>query len=74
MSSDSIDAWELGQLLTNVMSMVILAVLAVSLVVLSPWGIDPLYSTLSHFFTLWPLLLLAIITYIAREKLAEEEK
>lgn len=74
MSSDSIDAWELGQLLTNVMSMVILAVLAVSLVVLSPWGIDPLYSTLSHFFTFWPLLLLAIITYIAREKLAEEEK
>lgn len=74
MASDALDTWELGQVLTNVMPMLILTTLSVSLLVLSPWGIDLLYSGLTHFFTFWPLLLLAILTYITYVKLAEEEK
>lgn len=74
MTSDSLDIWELGQVLTNVAPLVILATLSVSLLALSPWGIDPLYSTLTHFFTFWPLLLLATLTYITYVKLMEEER
>lgn len=73
MSSESFDTWELGQLWTNVMPLLILATMAASLLVLSPWGIDLPYSPLSHFFTLFPLVVLATITYITKRKLDDEE-
>lgn len=74
MVSDSFDTWELSQLWANIMPLLILATLTGTLFVLSPWGRDPLYSTLTHFLILWPLLLLATLTYIAKVKLYEEEK
>lgn len=74
MTSESSERWELGQLAMNVMPLLILATLSASMLVLSPWGIDPLYSGLTHFFTLWPLFLLATITYIAWVKITEEER
>lgn len=74
MNLDSLDRGEFSQLWPNVMSMIILGIMTVSLLAMAPWGIDVLYSGLTHFLILWPLLLLAILTYITKEKLAEEEK
>lgn len=74
MASKSFDTVELSQLLVNVVAILILASMSMSLLAFAPWEIDPLFSPLSHFLTLWPLLLLAIITYIAKVKLTDEEQ
>lgn len=74
MASDSLDIWGLSQVWVNVVPLMIMATLTLSLLVLSPWGIDPLYSSITHFLTLWPLLLLAVLTYVTRVKLLNEEK
>lgn len=71
---DEFDAAELSQLFPNVVSMLIMGASTVALLALSPWGFDPLRSSLTHFFTLWPLLLLAILTYVAMVKLADEDR
>lgn len=73
MAPDALDTWELSQLLANVVPLLILATLTASLLAASPWGIDPLYSTLAHFLILWPLLLLAVLTYVTKVKLYDEE-
>lgn len=74
MTPDEYDTAELSQVLPNVVSMLIMAVSTVALLALSPWGFDPLRSSLTHFFILWPLLLLAILTYVAVVKLGDEER
>lgn len=73
MNWNALDTWELAQLWSIVVPLLILASMSVTLLVLSPWGISLPASALAHFFTIWPLLLLALITYIARVKLGEEE-
>lgn len=73
-SSDPDDIWHLGQLFTNVVPLLILASMAVSILVLAPWGRDLVYSSLSHFFTLFPLFVLAVITFVARTKLIDDER
>lgn len=72
--SDPDDIWYLGQLFTNIVPLLILASMAVSLVVFAPWGRDLIYSSLPHFFTLFPLFVLAFITYVARAKLIDEDR
>lgn len=74
MSSDSNDVWHLGQLFSNIVPMLILLSMALTMFVLAPWGRDLLYSTLTHFFTLFPLVVLAVITYVARAKLIDEDR
>lgn len=74
MASNSDGVGELSQLWPNVVSMLILATMTVSLLALTPWGIDVLYSSITHFLILWPLLLLAVLTFVAKVKLAEGER
>lgn len=73
MKWNALDTWELAQLWPIVMSLLILASMSVTLLVFSPWGIDLPASAFTHFLTIWPLLLLATVTYITRVKLGEEE-
>lgn len=81
MSSDSLgssaskgDLWDLGQLWSNVMPLLILALMSATLLALSPWGYDLPNSLFVHFFTLFPLVVLALVTYVARAKLFDEER
>lgn len=74
MATGTLDEAALSQFWPNVMSMLILAAISVSVLVLTPWGIDPMYSGLSHFLTFWPLLLLAILTYVAKVKLDDQDR
>lgn len=67
---------ELSSLASNIAPLIILlifVVLSLVWVVWFPWGPDPLYSSLHHFLTLFPFVLLAILTYVARKKVAEGE-
>lgn len=73
MASDSLDESALSQLWPTIVAILILAGMSLSLLAFSPWGIDPLNSSLSHFLTLWPLTLLAILTYVAKVKLDDME-
>lgn len=72
-SSEPDDVWHLGQLFTNVVPLLIMASMAASMLVLAPWGRDIIYSSLSHFFALFPLFVLAFVTYVARTKLVDED-
>lgn len=58
----------------NVVSMLILASMTVSLLALAPWGYDILYSGTTHFLILWPLLLLALLSFVAWAKLGDEDR
>lgn len=74
MTSDTLDEAALSQFWPTIMALLILATMSVSMLLFTPWGIDPLYTSVSHFLTVWPLTLLAILTYIAKLKLDEGEK
>lgn len=69
----ALDTWKLAQLWPVVMSLLILASMSASLLVLSPWEFDLITTGLTHFLTMWPLFLLAVITYVTRVKLGDEE-
>ncbi|SFS11589.1 hypothetical protein SAMN05216559_3901 [Halomicrobium zhouii] len=52
-------------LTVNLVPLAILAFMDVLFWVVNPWGWDPLIIVVSHFLTLFPLLLLAILTYVS---------
>lgn len=52
-------------LTVNLIPLGILAFLDAMFWVYNPWGWDPFVIAVSHFLTLFPLLLLAILTYVA---------
>lgn len=41
--------------------------------VINPWGWDPLMIVVSHFLTLFPLLLLAVLTYVSGTVIQRDE-
>jgi len=57
------DTWL--DLTVNVIPIGILLVLDVLFWVVNPWGWDPFYVAITHFLTLFPLVLLAGLTYVA---------
>lgn len=74
MASDQSEPVGFPMVWPNVVSMLILASMTVSLLALGPWGYDILYSGMTHFLILWPLLLLAILSYVTWEKLVDEDR
>lgn len=72
------DTWL--DLVVNMVPLGILLFLDGMFIVYNPWGWDPLFVFFMHFLTLFPFVLLAILTYVSgravqrdEEKLAEAE-
>lgn len=74
MSSDSLDEAALSQFWPTIMTLLILGGMSVAHLAIAPWGRDPLYSSISHFLTFWPLTLLAVLIYVAKTKLDDAER
>lgn len=60
-------------LTVNLVPLVILAFMDVLFLVYNPWGWDPLMVVVTHFLTLFPLLLLAIMTYVSGAIIQRDE-
>lgn len=58
--------------LVNVVPMAILLFFVVLFLVLTPWGIDATFLV-AHFLTIFPLVLLAILTYVSASVIARDE-
>lgn len=68
---------EVSDLASNIAPLIILALfvlLSLVWVFWFPWRPNPLYSSLHHFLTIFPLILLALLTYVAKTKLDEGEE
>lgn len=60
-----LDRETLLDITVNVVPILILAFFFVLFVTWTPWTGEPLITLISHFLTLFPLVLLAIVTYVA---------
>lgn len=58
----------------NVIPLVILIVLDLLFWVVNPWGWDPFYVLVAHFLTLFPLVVLAIVTYVGGAIVQRDEQ
>lgn len=77
MSADRSLEQEFSNLVSNLAPLVILLIFVVlSLVwtVWFPWQTSFLYSSLHHFLTLFPIVLLLLVTYVTHQKLNETDK
>ena len=57
----------------NAIPMVILLFFVVLFLVINPWGYDPGPLLIEHFLTLFPFLLLGILTYLSARVIARDE-
>ena len=60
-------------LTVNLVPLGILAFMDALFWVFNPWGWDPLMIVVSHFLTLFPLVLLAILTYVSGAIIQRDE-
>lgn len=60
-------------LTVNLVPLAILAFLDAMFWLVNPWGWDPLMIVVSHFLTLFPLALLAILTYVSGAVIQRDE-
>lgn len=60
--------------LVNVVPLAILFVLDLLFWVVNPWGWDPLFVVVAHFLTLFPLTVLAILTYVSARVIQDDER
>jgi len=65
------DTWL--DLLVNIIPLGILLFLDVLFFLYNPWGWDPFYILLAHFLTLFPFLLLGILTYVSGRAVQRDE-
>lgn len=63
----------LFDLLVNVIPIVILLLFSLMFVFVNPWGWDPFPVLVSQFLTLFPLLVLALVTYVAGRVVQRDE-
>lgn len=61
-------------LLVNIIPMGILLVLDMMFIVYNPWGWDLFYVAMAHFLTLFPFVLLGILTYISGLTIQRDEE
>ena len=60
-------------LTVNLVPLGILAILDALFWVVNPWGWDPFIVGVAHFLTLFPLLLLALLTYVSGVVIQRDE-
>ncbi|MDS0284620.1 DUF6684 family protein [Haloarcula onubensis] len=58
----------------NLIPMGILLFFVVLYTVFRPWGLDPRMFVLMHFLTVFPFLLLALLTYVSARAIASAEQ
>lgn len=66
------DTWL--DLSVNLIPLGILLVLDLLFWVVNPWGWDPFYVLVAHFLTLFPLALLAVVTYVGGAVVQRDEQ
>jgi len=74
MAERYIDRETLLDLTVNIIPLGILAFFFVLFIAVSPWGWDPLFTTLMLGLILWHALLLTLVTWVAGRKIAREER
>ena len=57
----------------NLVPMVILLFFVGLFTVIRPWGLEPGMFVLMHFLTLFPFVLLALLTYVSARAIASDE-
>lgn len=60
-------------LTVNVVPLVILAFFSLLFLAINPWGWDPFVVSLTHFLTVFPLVLLALLSYLAGLLVEQDE-
>lgn len=60
-------------LTVNMIPLGILLFMDIMFWVLNPWGFDPVFVFIAHFLTLFPFLLLAILTYVSGSIIQRDE-
>jgi hypothetical protein len=70
----SIDRETVYDIVVNLIPMGILALMDLLFIVLNPWGIDLWIIFWVHVLTLFPLLVLGIVTYVSAAAVSRDEK
>ena len=63
----------LFDLVVNLIPIAILAFFSLLFIAFNPWGWSPFTVTLSQFLTLFPLFVLAVVTYVAGRVIQRDE-
>lgn len=58
----------------NIVPLVILVAFSLLFLAANPWGWDPLIVFFTHFLTLLPLVLLAVVSYVAGIRIQHEDE
>ena len=74
MTERYIDRETLLDLTVNIIPLAILAFFFVLFIVVSPWGLDPLFTTLMLGLIALHFVLLALLTWFAGRTIAKEER
>jgi len=68
-----IDRETLYDIVVNVIPMAILAVMDILFIIVNPWGWDLWILFWAHVLTLFPLVLLGLLTYVSAEVVSRDE-
>lgn len=58
----------------NIIPMGILLFFVILFVVIHPWEFDPFYAVIQHGLTIFPFLVLVLVTYISAKLISRDEK
>lgn len=61
-------------ILVNVVPLGILLFFTVLYAIFQPWGYDPFYFVLAHFLTVFPFLMLTLLTYFSARVISRDEE
>lgn len=73
-NESDIDRETLLDLTVNVIPIGILLFFVVLFAVVNPWEFDPYYFFLMHGLTIFPLLMLLLVTYVSARVISRDEK
>lgn len=68
-----IDRETLLDITVNVIPIGILLFFVVLFTLVQPWGYDPFYILLGHGLTIFPILVLLLVTYVSAKVIARDE-
>lgn len=69
-----IDRETLLDVVVNLVPVGILVFFVGLFLVYAPWGYSPYYTTVSHFLTIFPLIVLLFITYVSARIISRDEQ
>lgn len=60
-------------ILVNVVPLGILLFFIVLYTLIQPWGFDPFYFVVMHFLTVFPFIMLTLLTYVSAKMIGRDE-